>query len=223
MAESRKRQSAKKGNRAPAPRPGRNSEGVRRKDGPAAGHPQFAGARQPGAPSAAPPGAPPASIPQPPTPRPGPPMIGAGGPPPAAGPGAPPLGAPPAGAAATQPPQPAPPGPDTMNYGIPPNAGPGVPQDMQALPTDMQALAQTMHHGLAPGSSDGDHEMALNAAAMVQASEHQAMQQAFQQTKQSMDIMELGRLLSRIMQGGSPATASAPQPPGPLSAMLNQQ
>jgi hypothetical protein len=209
MTASTKRQSAKKGNRAPSPRPGKNSDGVNRKPaiggtsgaGDAGIPPQLAalaaaaGGADPSG-MAPPQGAPANSIPPPPAP---------GGMPMGAPPGAPPNPNQPG--VGGQAPAVTNPGP-----GMAPAMGAGFPEDMQGYPGDMQGLQQTMSQGFGPGSSAGEHDQAMTAAAKARASEHQAMTQAFEQNQQEMDILELGRLLSAIMQRRSLSEASAQQP-----------
>jgi len=92
-----------------------------------------------------------------------------------------------------------------------------MPSDMQGMPGDQQALLQQMQTGFGPGASDADFDAGMNAAAQARAAEQMAMQQAFTQTDDQMQIAELGRLLAEIMsrrQGQPPGPANAAGPGG---------
>jgi hypothetical protein len=78
------------------------------------------------------------------------------------------------------------------------------------MPHDQNALLQQMQTGFGPGSSDADFDLAMNASAQVRAMEEQAIEQAFNQNEEEMEIQELGRLLSAILKRRGAAQASAP-------------
>lgn len=97
-----------------------------------------------------------------------------------------------------------------------PNAmsGPGIDPELAGMPADMMALhaklgplQQTMAQGFAPGSSNMEHEVGLNAAALARAHASVAVGKAQGQIEASQTRMQLGGLLQKLL-----ATGSAPPP-----------
>jgi hypothetical protein len=91
-------------------------------------------------------------------------------------------------------------------------SGPMVPPGTEGLPSDLVALTQTMQRGMAPGSSNAEHQTALNAHAMAKATVQATQNHAANMAKQTSIHQALGGLMQHLTAAGQlphPADVSA--------------
>ena len=87
-------------------------------------------------------------------------------------------------------------------------AGPGVPPGLENFPDDLAHLHGLMQQGLGPGASPQEAELGRNAHAIARAHAIQAEQNAQQSTQYANNVQQLGGLLHHL---GSQGTLPAPQ------------
>jgi hypothetical protein len=112
--------------------------------------------------------------------------------------------------------------------------GPGIPEELASLPQDMAALhaqigpmQQTIAQGFAPGSSNMEHEVAMNASALARAKAAHAVGRAQSVISQADTQMQLRGLLQQMVMGGQQPPppeqmAGAMQPVQPGAPQLQQ-